>query len=352
MDMEKIGKKIKISGFAACILVLTLYISACAPKKEIQKVQKEFFALDTQIILTAYGDDRAKEALAEAQEKIYELENVFSTVKEDGETAIINKNSGGKLSEPLLYLAERAIEISRDTEGAFNPMILPVVKLWGFSDKNYRVPEDNEIKSALLLTDLSWVRLDKKSSEIYFDKKGMGIDFGGIAKGYVSSVIMDIYRKNGIESGVVNLGGNVEVLNEKPDGSSYNIGIRSPYDGMLGALSVKDKAVITSGGYERYFEKDKVRYHHIINPNTGYPAESGLISVTIVSKDGVLADALSTALFVMGKDKAVTYWKKNGGEFDIILMDGNDNIYISEGIVRDFKLEGNYRLEVIKKEAE
>ena len=167
------------------------------------------------------------------------------------------------------------------------------------------------------------------------------IDFGGIAKGYTSSRIMDIYKDNGITSGLVNLGGNVQALGTKTDGTKWKIAVQSPDDteDYLGILSVQDKAVITSGGYERYFEQDGVTYHHIIDPKTGYPAESGLVSVTIVSDDGTLADGLSTSLFIMGEEKAADFWREHKDDFDAILMSDDGTLYVTEGLENDFSTE-------------
>ena len=175
------------------------------------------------------------------------------------------------------------------------------------------------------------------------------VNNGGIAKGYTSSRIMDIYREKGVTSGLVNLGGNAQVFGTKPDGSLWRVAVQSPdsEDEYLGVLEAKDKAIITSGGYERYFEKDGVTYHHIIDPATGYPAENGLVSVTIVSTDGTLADGLSTSLFVMGKDKAVDYWKAHSDEFDMILLTDDEKLYVSEGIKDSFT--SDREVEIIKK---
>ena len=177
----------------------------------------------------------------------------------------------------------------------------------------------------------------------------MKIDFGGIAKGYTSSRIMQIYKKCGVTSGLVSLGGNVQLLGAKPDGSAWKVAVESPdEDGnYLGILQAKDKAVITSGGYERYFEKNGKKYHHIIDPSTGYPAENGLTSVTIISDDGTLADGLSTSLFIMGKEKAEKFWKKYNDKFDVILLTDDEQLYVSEGIADDF--QSDYKVNVMKK---
>ena len=200
------------------------------------------------------------------------------------------------------------------------------------------MPDADTLKATLELADPSLIDYDKETSTVSFKKDGVQIDFGGIAKGYTSSRIMDIYREKGVTSGLVNLGGNAQVFGTKPDGSLWRVAVQSPdsEDEYLGVLETKDKAIITSGGYERYFEKDGVTYHHIIDPSTGYPAENGLISVTIVSADGTLADGLSTSLFVMGKDKAIDYWKAHSDEFDMILLTDDEKLYVSEGIKDSF----------------
>lgn len=206
---------------------------------------------------------------------------------------------------------------------------------------------DVTLKELLKLADVSKIDYDNKSREISFEDAGMEIDLGGIAKGYTSSRIMDIFKEYDVDSGLVNLGGNVQTYRTKTDGSKWRVAVQSPEDESqyIGVVDVSDKAVITSGGYERYFEQDGKIYHHIIDPATGYPAESGLKSVTIVSDDGTLADGLSTSLFIMGKDKACEFWKAHSDEFDFVLLTDDDSMYISEGIADDYS--SDYEYEVI-----
>ena len=172
----------------------------------------------------------------------------------------------------------------------------------------------------------------------------MAIDFGGIAKGYTSSRLMEIFREYNVSSAMVSLGGNVQVLGTKTDGSDWRVAVQNPdgTDDYLGILAIKDKAVITSGGYERYFEEDGKTYHHIMDNETGKPADSDLISVTIISKDGMLADGLSTALFVMGKEDALNYWREHREEFDAILVTKDGEITVTQGIADSFSSERNY----------
>ena len=210
------------------------------------------------------------------------------------------------------------------------------------TDPKYEVDYGaDELKDLLTLTDASDISYDKDTSQIAFKKDGMQIDFGGIAKGYTSARIMDIFRACGIKSGLVNLGGNVQALGTKKDGSSWRVAVQDPQDTdqYLGVLSIQDKAVITSGGYERYFEQDGRTYHHIIDPKTGYPVENGVISVSIVTADGTLADGLSTSVFIMGKEAATEYWRNHSDEFDMILMTDDREIYVTEGIADSFESE-------------
>lgn len=233
------------------------------------------------------------------------------------------------------------MELYQETDGAFDIAIYPVMEAWGFPTQNFQVPSQETLDQLLPLTDAGNIFCDKETRKISFGVEGMKIDLGGIAKGYTSSRIMDIYKDNGITSGLVNLGGNVQALGTKTDGTKWKIAVQSPDDteDYLGILSVQDKAVITSGGYERYFEQDGVTYHHIIDPKTGYPAESGLVSVTIVSTDGTLADGLSTSLFIMGEEKAADFWREHKDDFDAILMSDDGTLYVTEGLENDFSTE-------------
>lgn len=306
---------------------------------------RDVFAMDTYMTVKAYGSN-GDAAVDAAVDEINRLDALLSTGKKDSEIGQINANNGGQLSEDGAVLMERSLELYKSTNGAFDVAIYPVMKAWGFTDGNYQVPDADTLKATLELVDPSLIDYDKETSTVSFKKDGVQIDLGGIAKGYTSSRIMDIYKEKGVTSGLVNLGGNAQVFGTKPDGSLWRVAVQSPdsEDEYLGVLETKDKAIITSGGYERYFEKDGVTYHHIIDPSTGYPADNGLISVTIVSADGTLADGLSTSLFVMGKDKATNYWKAHSDEFDMILLTDDEKLYVSEGIKDSFTSDREFEI--------
>jgi thiamine biosynthesis lipoprotein len=222
-----------------------------------------------------------------------------------------------------------------------------VVELWGFPDKNFRVPETEELNKALESVDYKNITLENGKVNI---KNNSQIDLGGIAKGFTSDSLMKLFAENGIKSGLVSLGGNVQAIGTKPNGDMWNVAIQNPFDesgeSYIGAVKIADKAVITSGGYQRYFVYDDVKYHHIINPETGYPADSGLVSVTIVSENGTLADGLSTSLYVMGLEKSIELWKTHN-DFDVVFVTENNEIYITDGI-KDY-FTSNYPYEVINR---
>jgi thiamine biosynthesis lipoprotein len=300
---------------------------------------REIFAMDTYMTLQAYGE-RAEEALDAAVEEINRLDDMFSTGNKDSEVSVANTSGSIYLSEETAGLIGRALDLYEDTDGAFDITIYPLMAEWGFTDQNFHVPTKERIEELLTYVDASKITYEEETGFLSLPD-GVEIDLGGIAKGYTSGRVMEIFEEYGLTSGLVSLGGNVQAYRTKTDGSLWRVAVENPEDGedYIGVLEIADQAVITSGGYERYFEEDGVTYHHILDPGTGYPAQSGLTSVTIVSDDGTLADGLSTSLFVMGKEKALSYWREHGDEFDAILVEEDGTITITEGIEDTFSSE-------------
>ena len=320
-----------------------------------QEYTSDVFAMDTYMTLTAYGEN-AQEAVEAGIAEIQRLDDLLSTGKDTSEVAQINANGGGVLSEDTDYLVKRALDIYQSTNGAFDISIYPVMQLWGFTTGNFAVPSESDLAAKLALVDAGKIILSEENGQTSISlPEGMEIDLGGIAKGYTSGRVMDVMKSYGIKSAVINLGGNAHVLGNKTDGSQWKVGIQDPEDenGYLGGVSVTDKAIITSGGYERYFvdEDTGVKYHHIIDPKTGYSANNGLISVTIVSADSSLADGLSTSLFVLGTEDAITYCEEHCAEdgFDAIMEDEDGKLYITDGIYDDFiNMNNNKNIEKIQ----
>ncbi|MBQ8083549.1 MAG: FAD:protein FMN transferase [Clostridia bacterium] len=327
------------------VMVCAMALTGCAGKKsssentasDEEPYSKDIFAMDTYMTVSAYGDAGEK-AVDAAVKEINRLDALLSTGKASSEVSELNANDGGKLSADTNALMDAALDLYESTDHVFDITIYPVMKLWGFTDQNYKVPSDGDLKAALKLVDASTLDYNKSKKTVAFTVDGTQIDFGGIAKGYTSATVAQLYKDYGVTSGLVNLGGNVQTVGFKPDGTEWRIGIQHPEDenDMLGVVQTHDQAVITSGGYERNFEEDGVVYHHIIDPSTGYPADSGLISVTIVSEDGTLADGLSTSLFIMGKDKAIEYWKAHSKDFDFVLCEDDGTLVVSKGLKDKF----------------
>lgn len=328
-----------------------------------QKCQKQLFAMDTYMEFTAYGKNSEK-AVDAAIEEVQKLDAMLSAENSKSEVYALNEQGNLQATDDLAELILRGKEIYQETDGLFDDTIYPVMKLWGFPTGNYHVPTAAEVQKKLALVDENKVEIQTRDS----DEKGRDskekakfvtlgadqqIDFGGIAKGYTGQKLAELFQEYGVSSALVSLGGNIQAIGTKPDGSSWKVGIRDPKGGQqdyIGVLSVENQAVITSGGYERYFEEDGETYIHIINPRTGYPADGDLLSVTIVSKDGTLADGMSTALYIMGYEKACQFWRQHREEFNVILVTDDGKIHISENLKENFQTECD--LEMIESESE
>lgn len=336
--------EMSVKKITLIVCAAVFFLSGCTWKNETSdnSVRRDIYAMDTVMTVTAYGS-HAKEAVDAAETEIKRLDALFSTGNKDSIITKLNENKTETVGEDCMNLIKKSEELYQSTEGSFDISVYPLMEAWGFPAKQYRIPKQSEIKQLLKNVDASKIIINEKKGEVTLPEQ-MKIDLGGIAKGYTSDKIMEIFRSYGVDAGMVSLGGNVQTYRTKPDGSLWKVGIENPDQGKdyLGILAIKGQAVVTSGGYERYFEKDGKRYHHIIDPKTGYPAETGLKSVTVVSKDGTLADGLSTAFFVMGKAKALDYWNKHSGQFDVILEETDGTITVTGGIAESFTSEYDF----------
>ncbi len=326
--------------FISVCLLFSLLLAGCAKEDREKNESSSIYltSMDTVMQLTAYGAAR-EEALQKAQAEIERLDDLLSIGKADSDVSRLNKNGSGDLSPDTAFLLAQALQLYSDTRGLFDVTVYPVVRLWGFYDKNYHVPTDSELSAAMALMGADRIFLAYDTGHAVLGQ-GQSIDLGGIGKGYTSQRVTDILKETGVESAMVSLGGNVQCLGTKPDGSQWNIGIRDPFgDSLYCAVSIADKAVITSGGYERYFVRDGKTYLHILDPRTGYPAESGLSSVSIISSDGTLGDGLSTALYIMGLEEAANYWRSHRDEFDAVFITEDGTLYATEGLQGSIRSE-------------
>lgn len=312
---------------------------ASASQQEVPSASADIFAMDTYMTITCYGT-QCEEALQAAQDEITRLDNLLSVGIDGSEINAINSAGTGTMSDDTSVMVNEAIELYNRTGGAFDITVYPLMQLWGFTSGDFAVPDADTLASVLAKCGIDKLTVSDGSITL---ADGQGVDLGGIAKGYTSGRLMDIFAQYDLVSAVVSLGGNVQCYGTKPDGSLWRCGIQDPRNAddssaLLGVVSVADKAVITSGAYERYFvdEATGETYHHILDPKTGYPANNGLISVTVVSANGMLADGLSTSCYVMGLEKSIDYWRTYGDDFDIILMDENGEVYVTEPIAQQF----------------
>lgn len=303
-----------------------------------------FFAMDTVMEIQIDGDE---ELLAEAEQMVADLEKKLSVTDSASEVGKLNHDKIGRLSPDSAVIFNGAMDICKATEGALDISVYPVLKDWGFTTGEYKVPEETELQELLQQVDYSKIQM-KETSEGGLDiilPDNMEIDLGSVVKGYTGTALSDFFKENGVNSALINLGGNVQCIGEKQDGSPWKIAIKSPFpdskSGIIGVLETKDKAIVTSGGYERYFEEDGEVYWHIIDPSTGWPAKNGLVSVSIIGENGLKCDGLSTALFVKGLDGACEYWKAQS-DFEAIMITDKGEVYITEGLKDIFSLSPEY----------
>lgn len=305
---------------------------------EQKEAEKSLFAMDTYINLTAYGKD-AETALDAAADRLAELEQLWSVTDSESDIYAVNHSNSQRVSvDPLTAkLLSFSLQMAEKTEGALDPTIYPVLTAWGFTTGKNQIPADSEITALLRNVDYRKVQLTGNDVQL---ENGMMLDLGAVGKGYAGDLLAQVLREYGVKSALLDIGGNVQAIGNKPDGFPWRLGLRDPFsEGTLGILEVSDKAVVASGNYERYFiGEDGKQYGHIIDPTTGYPADSGLLSVTVIAQEGKLCDALSTALFVIGPDKAAAYWRQNQ-DFDMILITEDGELYLTPGIAEHFVLD-------------
>ena len=316
------------------LLAALLLLTGCTTGAESAKTQRQIYAMDTVMLLTAYGA-AADAALDAAEARIIELEADLDPEREGSSVRAVNEHAGEwvSVSPDCLSIAQTANEIAAQSGGALAPQLYDLVRTWGFVGGEYRVPAQQEIDTALAAIDGFCMEVDVANCALRIPV-GTSIGFGAVAKGYTAEAALDAMEAAGCTTAILSLGGNVQTLGErKPDGSRWSVAVMDPNDNgaYVATLSVGECAVVTSGDYQRYFERDGVRYSHILDPKTGYPAENGLRSVTVVCDNGARADALSTAMFVLGEQGALDNWRQNGG-FELVLVTADGRVVATDGL--------------------
>ena len=327
--------------FLTGVLTLAMICSLSACQEA--SADKQVFAMDTVMTLAAYGNS-CEEALKEAEKELYRLDALLSITSEKSLVSEINGGAGANVAvtEEVAELLKTAEQYSVATGGTFDMTIAPVVSAWGFTEDYYRVPEQAELETLLQFVGEEHVEIADESVCLSAETQ---IDLGGIAKGYASDRVAEIFNDFGVERGWISLGGNVMAAGTRPDGNPWKVGIQHPEnpteEKYVGFVFLENAYAVTSGGYQRGFEEGGQAYHHIIDPATGYPADSGLTSVTIVASseqkgNGTMCDALSTALFVMGEERALEFWRSSGYDFDAVLVTEDGRVVVTGGLADRF----------------
>lgn len=308
------------------------------------------YAMGTYIMQTVYGKN-GKAAADKASEEIHSLENAISWRISSSEIAKLNKNAGNgdvTIDGETCSILRESLDVAQKSNGAFDPTILPVSSLWGFGGGKPQLPADSKIKAAVKLVGYSKLEIGADGKSASLSCKGMGIDLGGIGKGAACDVAVKAYKSSGAGSGIVAVGGSIGAYGEKPDGTLWHIAVRDPASAddkssAMGEINITSGFVSTSGPYEQYFVKNGKTYHHLLNPKTGYPENNDLVSVTVTAKSGALSDALSTACFVLGRDKGSELLKEYGAGG--IFIDKKNKVFVTDNLKNKFKIsKSSYKL--------
>lgn len=318
------------------LVLLALMLTACARQPDYDETT--FFAMDTVMALRLYG---AHDAQAKAVvQQINTLEKLLSVTLDDSEVARLNAGEALTPSAELRTLLEKTCALSAQTQGCLDPTVYPIVRLWGFTGGDYRVPTQQEITAALSHVGVQHIHAEGDTVSL---DAGTQLDFGAVAKGYAAELCAAQLAGT---SGILTLGGNVQTVGQKPDGTAWHIGITDPTqpEESIATLALTGThAIVTSGEYQRFFEEDGIRYSHIMDPKTGASIQNTLASVTVVADSGFLADGLSTALYVMGLDEATRFWKSRA-DFEVIFITDQGELYVSEGLEDAFSCQTPYQV--------
>lgn len=338
-------KKKYLNYFTISILLifsLTILSGRSKDNKVTEPLSKTELLMGTVVSVTLY-DSNDEGILDKVFTKVKELESTLS-INENGTLVDkINESAGiepVKVDYDTYTVIKKGLEYAKLSNGLFDISVGPIVKLWNIGLPEAKVPTQEEIDSRIPLVGYSDVELNDEENTVFLKRQGMMIDLGGVAKGYTADVISDILTEEGVKSAIIDLGGNIFAHGLKVDGSTWRIGIQNPFSDrgdIIGTITVKNKSIVTSGIYERYIEKDGIKYHHILSPKTGYPYENELAGITIISDKSSDGDALSTSVFAMGVEEGMKFVNTQEG-IDAIFVTKDNKIYITDGIRDIFKL--------------
>ncbi|MGL5414051.1 MAG: FAD:protein FMN transferase [Clostridium sp.] len=329
--------------YGLLIIALSFGLISCGEKEENIKSRTELF-MGTVINVKIY--DGKEKVLDRVFDEIKELEDKASINKEGTEVTNVNENAGIRgvgVSDNIFEIIKEGKKYSKMSEGKYDITIGPLVKLWSIGLPEAKKPKEKELLEVLKKINYENLELKEDKKEVFLKKKGMILDLGSIAKGYTADRIKEILEEEGVKKGIIDLGGNIYAFGEKGENDPWKIGIQNPFSDrgdVVGAIKVKDKSIVTTGIYERFLEENGKKYHHILNPKTGYPYESNIGGVSIISDKSIDGDALSTLVFTLGIDKGIEFIEKLEG-VECIFVDKDKNLYLSSGIKDNFELINN-----------
>lgn len=340
------------------LILVAIIFSACSRTSQTNElklldkpISKQTLLLGTVISIKLYNevDD---DIFNKVFKRIGEIESKMTINGDNSEVIEINRNAGKnfvKVSDDTFYVIEKGKYFSHLSNGRFDISIGPLVKLWNIGTENAKVPTQEEINNKINLVNYNNVILDENNKSVKLDKKDMIIDLGGIAKGYAADEAVRILKENNIHRGIINLGGNIYAYGSKDEGTPWKIGIQNPYSprgDYVGIIQVVDKTIVTSGVYERFFEEKGEKYHHILDPETGYPVENTLVGISIIADSSIDADSLSTSVFAMGLEEGRKL-VENLDNVDAIFVTKDYKVYTSSGIKDDFNIT-NKEFQLVK----
>ena len=306
-------------------------------------IEAESYNMSTITEQRVQNSAEADDAILEVKEELVNLERKMSFYLKHSEISKLNESSGNKslkVSADTFKVIEKSIEYSKLTNGVFDITLAPVIAEWGIFSENEKIPEENRLNKLMNLVGYQDILLNKEQHTIFLKREGQKVDLGGIAKGYATDQAIEIYKKHGIKSAMINLGGNVAVLGKKTDNTPWVIGIQNPdmeRGEMVCAVSSEDISIVTSGNYVRNFEAAGEVYGHILSTTTGKPIKNLFLSVTVICKSGIKADALSTAIFQMGLDDAIEFININNDIGAILITDCKE-VYVSRNLKEKFHI--------------
>lgn len=341
MHSKLTNSKKAISMMAMGLLLALPFFISCSPAKErIFKATRTSMYTIVSVSVVSRTEDQAMQAINAAYAELDRLAALLNFYSDASEISMINRQAGdkpAKVSKETVDILEKAVYVSEMTEGAFDVTVGPLVKLWDL--KNEVIPDKQSIEEKMRIVGYKNIVIDKTASTVFITQKGSQIDLGGIIKGYAVDKVVEVLHQNNITSGLIAVGGEIRSLGKKPDGSPWVVGVQNPRqkggdDAVVASLELTDKALSTSGDYIRYFEKDGVRYHHLLDPTTGFPSRQ-CGSATIVADNNTTTDGFSK-LFILGPEKGLAVAKKLG--FDVLYIDCKGGVIMSDGLKNKIKM--------------